>query len=225
MRNRRLKFRTPHSAFCILLWFCVASVVSVVSVWAGTIDTAFIEQPWPRQSQRVLEVDKYEVRWRHRLDRKEGLFVGVQFTAPADRQTTWRLAATDYGDVGSMAPGVTAVRYLERTPTRQVIQVDLKVLWKRLQLTFEVEQDPLTAVRFRMVNEALGEYRGVFRLLEPPAGESASTATPVELATWLQPARPVPMRLLMLAERMVFLQGVKQFLKTCEAEQAQLTNR
>ena len=197
-----------------------AVVILSVTAAAGTIETDFLEQPWPQQSTRTFEIDKYEVRWRQRVDRNEGLFIGVQFNAPSTPGVTWRLATTNYGDIGAMTPGVTAVQYLEQTPTRQVIQIDIKVLWKSLRLIFEVEQEPPRAVRFRLVNEVLGEYRGLLLLQDPPPQTDgvAPASTPVLLATWLKPSRPVPLRLLLVAERIIFLQGVREFLKTCEQQ-------
>ena len=143
-------------------------------------------------------------------------FAGVRFTAPLAQQAVWDLA-NDYQDVGRITPGVTAVRYLERSETREVIQLDVKVLWKQLTLTFEVEKEPPRIMRFRLVNEALGEYRGisVFAQEEPEGGEGAPR-TGVEMATWLKPNRPVPMGLLLLVERMAMLQAAREFLETCE---------
>lgn len=187
---------------------------------AHRIDTAFLQGPWPRQAVRTLEVGRHEVQWRQRASRQDGIFAGVHFIAPLDRQRIWELT-TDYGDVGRMTPGVKAVRYLERTPNRQVIQLDVQVLWKTVQLTFEVEQDPPTAMRFRLVDERLGEYRGVCWLEELTGGSSGQgdqERTIVELATWLQPSRPVPMRLLLLVERMAFLRATETFLDRCDAQ-------
>ncbi len=186
-------------------------------VWAGTIDTAFIEQSWPAQSVRTYEVGRHAVRWRQRASRTGGIFAGVRFAVPLDRPTVWKLS-NDYQDIGKVTPGVTAVRFLEQTPTRQVIQIDVKVLWKTVQLTFEVEQDPPKATRFRLVNKALGEYRGVCTFEEPtaPGQAGASAVTQVELATWLQPARPVPMGLLLYVERVTFMEAARSFMKQCE---------
>lgn len=187
---------------------------------AGTIDTAFLEQPWPGQRIRETEVGKYPVRWRQRLSRKDGLFFGAHFTAPTDQQTTWDLATADYAKLGKTAPGVTAVRYLENTPERQVIQLDVKVLWRTLRLNFEVEREAPRLVRFRLTNPRLGEYRGAF-LLGEPSGEFRSAepaSTRLELITWLKPARPVPLGLLAAAQRMVIFQGTKEFLQGCEAK-------
>ena len=191
---------------CSLVWlFLLPSALS-----AGTIDTEFLQKPWPKQIVRHLEVGRYEVQWRQRASRRDGIFAGVRFLAPLDRQSVWD-KTNDFSEIGRMTPGVTAVRFLEQGPTRQVIQLDVKVLWKTLQLTFEVEQDPPRAIRFRLVNEVLGEYRGVCWLEE---GSQAGTL--VELATWLQPSRPVPMGLILVVERMTFLEGVKSFLEECE---------
>jgi len=195
----------------------VGVLALVPLVWAGTIDTAFIEQSWPAQSVRTYEVGRHAVRWRQRASRKDGIFAGVRFAAPLDRPTVWKLS-NDYKDIGKVTPGVTAVRFLENTPTRQVIQIDVKVLWKMVQLTFEVEQDPPKATRFRLVNKALGEYRGVCTFEESvaPGKEGAPAATQVELATWLKPARPVPTGLLLYVERVTLMKAARSFLKQCE---------
>lgn len=195
-------------------WWWAGSTVS-----AGTIDTSILEQPWPGEWVRESEVHKYTVRWRQRLDKKEGLFVGIRFTAPTDRQTTWAMA-TDFSDIGSTMPNVTAVRYLEKSPTRQVIQIDAKILWKTIQLNFEIEKDAPDALRFRLVNEFLGDYRALVSFKDPtPAFHSSEPAnTLVEMMTWLQPARPVPLRLLAAVERMMFLRAAKEFLLACEQE-------
>ena len=176
--------------------------------WAG-IETDVLERPWPRQQVREYEIDKYAVRWRQRVSKAEGIFAGASFVAPSPPERTWALA-TDYTDLGRMTPGVSSVRFLEQTPTRQVVQIDVKVLWKNLTLTFEVEQDPPNALRFRLIDDFIGEYRGVslFRL------EGEQTA--VELATWLKPAVKVPSRLILWAERVVLLKGIRRFLETCE---------
>lgn len=178
-------------------------------VCAGSIDTAFLEQPWPRQWVHDYEVGHETVRWRQKATRKEGIFAGASFLVPSGLQRTWALA-NDYTDLGTMTPGVSGVRFLERTPTRQVIQVDITVLWKQLTLVFEVEPDPPTATRFRLVNPTLGEYRGV-ALMRPEGVQ-----TRVELATWFKPAVRVPGRLVLLVERLVMLRGIRNFLKSCE---------
>lgn len=124
------------------------------------------------------------MRWRQRASKGEGIFAGVRFVAPLPRELVWNLA-NDYQDIGQMTPGVTAVRYLERSERRQVIQLDVKILWKTFQLTFEVEHDPPASVRFRLIHEALGEYRGVCLFDEvPPSGtDDRTVGTAVELAT------------------------------------------
>jgi hypothetical protein len=73
-----------------------------------------------------------------------------------------------------------------------------------------IEQDPPSAVRFRLANRQIGEYRGV--CLMRPDGEQ----TWVELATWLKPAVRVPSGLVLWAERVVLLKGVRSFLESCE---------
>ena len=184
------------------------------TVWAATIDTGFIEAPWPKQRVHETEVGRYAVRWRERASKTEGIFAGVRFTAPRSQQAVWDLA-NQYQDVGEMTPGVTAVRYLERSKTHERIAIDVKILWKTLTLTFEVEKESPRILRFRLVSEALGEYRG-FCLFEAPAGNTAESSTTVELATWLKPNRPVPMRLLLLVERMTLLQSARRFLQACD---------
>ena len=113
-----------------------------------------------------------------------------------------------------------AVRFLERETRRQVIQLDVKILWATLQLTFEVEQEPPERLRFRLTHELVGEYRGVcvFEESAAPPGEAPQAWTGVELATWLKPARPVPMGLVLLVERMTLLRGVRSFLEACERQ-------
>lgn len=188
-------------ASLILLGSCQA--------WAAGIDTAFLEQPWPRQYEREFEAYKYPVRWRQKITKTKGIFAGAAFSSPSPLQRTWELA-TDYADVGRMTPGVSGVRFLERTPTRQVVEVDIKVLWKDLTLRFEVEQDPPHAIRFRLVNDFIGEYRGVgwFR--------QAGQGTAVEVATWIQPAMRISPGLIIWAERVVMMKGIRNFLQTCE---------
>lgn len=200
-------------------WLTLLGVVLVAGpVLAGTIETDFLQRPWPRQVVRDLEVGRYEVRWRQRASARDGIFAGVRFEVPLAQDIVWD-RANDYRDIGQMTPGVSAVRFLEQQPTRQVIQLDIKVLWKTLQLTFEVEQEPPTVIRFRLVNEALGEYRGVCVLEPHPHSEGDQPhveKTAMELATWLKPARPVPAGLILFVERMTLLQGVKEFLESCE---------
>lgn len=193
------------------LMMLVGTCCAAASVSAGTIDTAFIERAWPKQRVRRFEVGRDEVQWRERATKREGIFAGVRFTAPLVRQAVWE-RATDYHDLGTMTPGVSAVQIVEQSPARQVIHVDIKVLWKQLRLTFEIERDAPNAIRYRLMNEAIGEYRGVCLFHE--AGQSGQGTT-VELSTWLQPSRPVPVGLLMVAERMILLQGVRGFLDEC----------
>jgi hypothetical protein len=191
-----------------LLWLSALLILGCPA-WAGSIDTAVIERPWPKQRSRQLEVGRYPVRWRCSAVKRQGIFAGVGFEVPRARPQVWE-RANAYRDIGQMTPGVTAVRYLERSETRQVIQVDMKILWKTLTLTFEVEREPPRAVRFRLANRALGEYLGLCLFEETPAGTS------IELATWLQPSRPVPAGLLLAVERMTMLRAAREFLETCE---------
>ena len=200
-------------------WAWLAALAALCqSAAAGTIDTGALEQRWPKERVRETEVGRYAVRWREWASRKDGVRAGVRFLAPLERQAVWDLA-TDYKDVGAHVPGVTAVRFLEESPTRQVIQLDVTVLWKTLQLTFEVERDPPNALRFRLANQAIGEYLGLCTFEETPdhdAGRRSGSATTVELSTWLKPSRPIPLGLVLLVERMTLLSGAKNFLQDCE---------
>ena len=206
----------PRSLFWAVC-LTVGGVPLVTGAASATIDTDVLQRPWPKQWVRDIEVGRYQVRWRQLASRKEGVFAGVRFTAPLDRQALWP-KTSDFTAIGRMTPGVTAVRFLEQEPHRSVIQLDIQVLWKTILLTFEIEEDPPRAMRFRLVNETLGEYRGVCWMEDPPAmpGASMATGTIVELATWFKPARPIPTGLVLLIERMTFLQGVKEFLESCE---------
>ncbi len=203
---------TKRALLVISLLLCCCAV----SAGAGTIDTDFLQRPWPKQWTHDLEVGRDLVHWRQRASRRDGIFAGLRFSAPLEQQRVWDLA-NDYSDIGTMPPGVESVQFLERTPTREVIQVDVRVLWKTLRLMFEVEQEPPNAIRFRLANQAIGEYRGLC-LFSPVTATSSggSSSTTVELSTWLKPARPVPMGLVLLVERMTLLQGAKSFLKSCE---------
>ena len=191
-----------------LWWAAGGWLAATLNVSAAAIDTELIQRPWPDQQVHEFEVGRHAVRWRQRASRTDGIFAGVRFEIALPRQTVWTLA-NERQDVGRTIPGVTAVRVLEQSETREVIDVDVKVLWHRVTLHFEVEKEPPRVVRFRLVNRALGEYRGVCVFEESPG-------TSVELATWLQPARPVPMGLLLLVERMALLQGARQFLLQCD---------
>ena len=200
-------------------WILVGVFAASLTVSASPIDTTVLQQPWPRQRVRELEVGRYDVRWREAASRKDGIFAGVQFRAPRERTRVWELA-NDYTDLGSLTPGVRAVTFLERTPTRQVIQIDMKVLWKTIRLIFEVEQAPPRMVQFQLVNKEFGDYRGLCTFDEVstvPVHGAQGKQTAVELMTWLKPNRPVPMGLLLLVERMTLLQGVKGFLRSCES--------
>ena len=205
MRSSR---RFSNSAPALL-----AGLLAALPAWAASIDTGFLEQPWPKARTQETEVGRHAVQWRQRADKREGIFAGVQFVAPLDRQAVWD-RANRYTDVGAMTPGVTAVRYVEQSERRQVIQVDVRVLWKDFTLTFELEQDPPEAVRFKMVHPAIGEYRGICRFTE----RTGASGTVTELLTWLKPSRPVPARLVLLVERMALLSAARRFLKACEQQ-------
>ncbi len=184
----------------------LAGLLIAPPVWAGSIDTAFIEAAWPKQWVHEYEVGTDTVRWRQKASRAEGIFAGAGFVAPTDLQKTWELS-TSYADLGPMTPGVNAVTIVEETENRRVIAIDLKVLWKDLHLVFEVEQEPPKAVRFRMVHDIIGDYRGVCWLESAEGG-----GTHVELATWLKPSVNVPSRLVLWVERSVMLKGIRNFL-------------
>ncbi len=197
--------------FCAWLLFALSATAA--------IDTQFLEQPWPKQRVRDTEVSRHAVRWREKANKREGIFTGLRFTAPLDREAVWRLS-TDYSHVGQSTPGVTAVRFLEQTQARQVIEVDAKVLWKTLTLRFEVEQEPPKVMRFRLAHAAVGDYRGVCTFQEVADGNAGRRSTVVDLATWVKPARPVPAGLILVAERMMYLAAAKEFLGTCERQGA-----
>ncbi len=208
-------------------WQLLIGLVAVVGTsWAGAIETDVLQQPWPRQHVRHLEVGRAPVVWREYASKHEGIFAGVRFTAPLPQQQAWDLA-NDYHDLGAATPGIVAVKFLEQTSTRQVIQIDAKVLWKRVRLVFEVEQEPPGAIRFQLIHHTLGTYRGLARF-EPVRGTKtagltdAAEGTAIECVTWLQPARPVPMGLVLLAERVMLLRGVKSFLAQCEAQRGRV---
>lgn len=199
------------------LWL-VYLVSLAPAVTAGTIDTDVLQRPWPKQRVRTYEVGRSPVQWRQRASKAEGILAGARFQVPLPRQQVWDLSS-DFSDIGRMTPGVTSVTFLERTPTRQVIQIDVKVLWKTLRLKFEVEEEPPYVMRFRLVNKAIGEYRGVcvFEASAPAQGSMSQEETTVALSTWLKPARPIPSGLLLLVERMTMLNGIKSFLASCDA--------
>ncbi|OGX44967.1 MAG: hypothetical protein A3I71_07200 [Omnitrophica WOR_2 bacterium RIFCSPLOWO2_02_FULL_63_16] len=187
----------------------VIAGLQAASVEAGSIDTAFLEAPWPKQRVHDYEVGTDTIRWRQKAGAGEGIFAGASFTAPADLQRTWGLS-TSYADLGPMTPGVRSVQVIEESENRRVIAIEIKVLWKELRLVFEVEQEPPEAVRFRLVHEVIGDYRGVclLRAAEPDQ-------TRVEMATWLKPAVRVPSGLVLWVERGVMLKGIRNFLETC----------
>ena len=155
--------------------------------WADLFDADPLLGPWPRQTARQLEVGRHPVTWRQRAA-PEGLFAGVQFTAPLDHQAVWE-RATAVTDLGRVSPEVERVVTHEDGPNRQQIQVTIRVLWRRLTLMFDVEKEPPEAVRlrlpalpsattpaarylprsevrFRLTNRLIGEYRGACRFDE-----------------------------------------------------------
>ena len=181
---------------------------------AGRIDTSMLEHGWPHETVRKFEVGRYPVRWRQRVSRAEGVLTGVRFDAPVDRQTAWGLAK-DYAVLWEMTRAVKAVRYLERTPGRDVIELDMKILWKKLTLRFELEQTPPAEIRFQLLHSKLAQYRGLCRF-EERASPGGPVATPTEISTWIKPSRAVPLGLLLIVERALMLEGAKHFLKECE---------
>ncbi len=191
----------------ILAIACLVAGATLVD--AGTIDTSFIEQEWPKQLVREFEVGRHQIRWRQRGSRRDGIFAGVRFASRLPRAQVWALA-TNYRDVSPKIPGVAAMRFVEATPLRQVIEIEMHVLFRRFVLRFEVEQEPPSAIRFRLVNAALGEFRGMCLFAD------AAPGTAMELAIWIKPVRPLPIGFLLAAERMILLQGVRNFLDSCE---------
>ena len=198
----------------VALWLGMSLAAAVA---AETIGTDQLLQPWPHQQIRELEIGRDPVRWRQQVSREHGLRQGVQFAVPLPLAATWELA-NRYDDVGRTTPGVTAVRYLERTERRQVIQIDMKVLWKRVTLTFEIEQDPPREVRFRWRDDRVGELVGACLFQEAAAAVPTSSATAITFVTQFTSRRPVPMGLLAAVERIAMLQAVKSFLRTCEQQ-------
>jgi len=194
----------------------LAVVFGAAVLAAAAIDTETIERPWPKEHTREYEVGRDTVRWRQKVDKRQGLFAGMRFTVPRERQAVWKLS-NDYSGVGHITPGVEAVRYIKEGPNRQIIEVDMKVLWKLFTLRFEMEQEPPKAVRFRWADERFGEYLGVAVFEEVAGtGKDAAPATRVDLSTRFLPVHPVPMHLLLGVERIAMLTAAKKFLKACE---------
>ncbi len=194
-------------------------IVACLALLAGTavaaIDTETLNQPWPKQTTHTYEIGRYPVRWRQKLSKKEGLWTGARFIAPRPREQVWALS-NDYSDVGKMTPGVKAVHIRQEGEHRKVVAVDMKILWKELTFTFEFEEDPPNAIRFRWHDERFGEYVGIATFAESAAkpGEP-STQTEVELSTLFKPNGKAPLRLLLGVERMAMLSATRDFLKSC----------
>ena len=218
----------PPLVFCVsvALLFTHGAGVSVeqshaaepVAAEKGKIETGFLEQPWKRQRTRSLEVGRWPVVWRERAAKKEGIFAGLTFVAPVDRKHAWDLSS-GYDDLGKKTPGIKSIKIIEESPNRQVVQAEVEVLWRILVLNFEVEQEPMEVMRFRLSNPEIGEYIGVCRFTDAEIaanGKSPSTAgTALELSTWFKPARPVPAGLILMAQRIVMLRGARTFLESC----------
>jgi hypothetical protein len=178
------------------------------------VDLAALQQPWPKQRVRELEVGRHPVRWRHRLSKAEGIRAGVRFVAPHARQAVWDLA-TDYRGVGGHTPGVAGVRVVEESETRQVIEVEARVLWRQVTIAFEVERHAPESLQFRLIRPAIGQFAGVCTFSEQ-AGKAGGQETVVELSTWLTPPAHVPLGLLLVFERVALLQGTRGFLESCD---------
>ena len=199
--------------FCLLM---VAAVFSFQGFVNAAIDTEALQQPWSKQHTHDYELGRHNVRWRQKLNKQEGLWTGVSFTVPRPRFVVWGLS-NDYSDMGKMTPGVQAVRIRQEGVNRKVIQVDMKILWKELTLTFEFEENPPDTLRFRWYDARFGEYTGIATFAEVAAkSEKESAQTAVELSTRFKPYRSVPLRLLLGVERMAMLSATRDFLKTCE---------
>lgn len=208
----RTRWPTPFLVGLTICGFLGASAL------AHAAQPEALLEPWPKERVHHVEVGRHDVRWRERGSKPDGIFAGVRFTAPLERQAVWD-EATKYEDIGHITPGVVAVRTLEQTPTHEVIELDVKVLWKRLTLTFQVDREPPHLIQFQLNTPVLGEYRGVCVFDDAPVvtGKGPSgPGTVVEMATWLKPSRPVPIRMLLLVERMTLLQGVRRFLNACD---------
>ncbi len=183
--------------------------------WA-VIDTEALQQSWPKQHVHDYELGRYNVRWRQKLSKQKGLWAGVSFTVPQPRSVVWGLS-NDYSDVGKMTPGVQAVRIRQEGANRKVVQIDMKILWKELTLTFEFEEDPPDTLRFRWYDNRFGEYIGIAVFTESVAkSEKEPAQTTVELSTHFESYRPVPLRLLLGVERAAMLSATRDFLKSCE---------
>ena len=190
-------------------------VLGLIALWSAAlplgaaIDTEWLEQSWPRERRHTYEVDKYPVQWRQAIDRTHGLLGGIRFTSPLDAQQTWDLAQ-DYHDVGQHTPGVEAVRFIEEAPGRQVIELDVTVLWRKITLRFAVEREAPRRLRFELLDNPFGAYYG-YATFTPSA-----EGTAVDLATCLKPARRAPARLLLAVERLALLGGARAFFASCE---------
>ena len=179
---------------------------------AGSIDTSILERPWPRELVRDYEIGRHDVRWRQYASKTQDLFAGVAFVAPASLERAWTLA-TAYSDLGAGTKDVKAVRILEETPNRQVVDVDVKIFWKRVTLRFEVEREAPHILRCRLRNAWIGEYLALANFDAAP-----KESTTVRLSTWFHPAVRVPSGLVLYAERVVLLHGIRAFLKTCDMQ-------
>ncbi|HEX9780700.1 MAG TPA: SRPBCC family protein [bacterium] len=175
----------------------------------GAIETEFIEAAWRERPGTELEVGPHPVRWRQHVGEAGELFAGVAFTAPLAREAFWEVAA-DPDELEAVSPDIVSVTVLESSPSRRVVQIDARILWMTVPLTFEIEEDRPELIRFRLLSGLIGEFRGVCRLTDEADQAPDEPRTSVELSTWLNPSRPVPGRLVLALERMVMLNGVRE---------------
>lgn len=194
----------------------VACAALLAGSASAAIDTQSLDRPWPKQYTHTYEIGRTPVVWRHRVSKKDGLWTGARFVAPRPRNQVWALS-NDYSDLGKMTPGVKAVRIRQQGERRRVVEVDMKILWKAFTFTFEFEEDPPNAIRFRWHDARFGEYIGIATFAEAAAkpGEPV-TQTEVELSTRFEPNGAAPLRLLLGVERMAMLSATRDFLKSCE---------
>lgn len=194
----------------------LAALLASTAFCFAAIDTGSLEQPWPKQLCRDYEAGRFPVKWRHKLIKKEGLFAGVSFTAKGGLQAVWDLA-TDYSNVDKATAAIQALRVREESANRQSVEVELKVLWKTMTLTFEVEKEAPNALRFRWNDMRFGEFKGVALFSEEAASkENPEGGTRVAVSTLFHPYRAAPLRLLLGFQRMAMLHASRDFLEACE---------
>jgi hypothetical protein len=184
-------------------------------VCAGQIDTGWIEAPWPKERHQELEVGSDTVIWRWSRSKTE-VYAGADFTVPIDRGLMWQ-QTTNFDELKQIAPGVQSIKVLKEEPDYQVVELVMKVLWYTVTMRFELEREAPELTRFRLMSQELGEYVGYMRLtpttVETKEGPVVGTA--VKMGTWLKPAMPVSTRLILMAERMVLLSSIREFIQDC----------